>query len=596
MKSGLSPLAGLAVAVGVTVLVYWPGLNGPLILDDVANLDVLRRLDAQGALSLANVLAEKGALLDSRPVSFLSFLLNWRLTGDDVWSLKLTNLALHVVNGVLVYLLAGTLLRFSTHLPRDAIGWCAAMAAAFWLLTPVQVSSVLYVIQRMAGLACAFTLLGMLAWCQGRLQQARRPRLALALMGLALAACWPLAALSKQNGVLLAPLLLVTEWLIISPRSGPRSTVPARVLVFVVATPLVLAALRAGLDPGWILDGYAVRDFTLTERLLSQPRALFHQALNVLQLPGGTALGLFHDGFRVSHALFDPPFTAVALAGWAAVPLLAWRLRGTLAGLGLYGLVFFLAASALEAGPFALEIYFEHRSYLPSVGLALAVAVLAGAASRRLPRSGLIAGAAVVLLAGYTAVTAARVVDWTSWASIVEANARRHPDSVRAQTGVAVLAFRSRRLEAGLEALARVGRIGGERVRGGLALHALTGHCLAWVSPPPAALGTVAALSGVGDDPYTVGALRWYREVVTTTDCPGQDRHAVALTMSRLILSRPGPGPRRGNWILHDEAARLLAAAGEPSIARLHLSRALRFAPASVRPALVERRKRLHRH
>jgi len=587
MKSIRPFPVALVAALGVTLLVYWPGLNGPLVLDDVANLDVLRRLDSQNALSLTNILAEKGAALDARPVSFLSFLLNWHLAGDDVWALKLTNVLLHAFNGVLVYFLAHALLRLSARLSQDALPWCAALAAAFWLLTPVQVSTVLYVIQRMAALSCCFTLLGMLAWCHGRLLQSQRPRLGIALMAAAIVVCWPLASLSKQNGVLLVLLLLITEWLIIAPR-GERSPWPGRLLALLCVTFLLLAAARYWLDPGWILDGYLLRDFTLAERLLTQPRALLHQLLNVLQLPGGTALGLFHDDFAVSRTLVDPPTTLASLAFWLAVPIAAWRFRSTTAGLPLFGVAFFLAAHSLEAGPFALEIYFEHRSYLPSVGIAVAVAAMAGIAVNHVPRTWPVAVLAGLLLGGHATFTAARTIDWTSWKSIVEANARRHPGSVRAQTGLAVLAFQSGRLQEGLGALDRVRSEAGRGLRPALALHTLTGYCLSGVPPPQDVMHTTGDLETLDDAPYAVAALRWYREVITATSCPGQRPHDVALLLSRRVLSRPGAGLHRGNWLLHAETARILAAAGEPSVARLHLARARRFAPASARRELGE--------
>ena len=53
-----------------------------------------------------------------------------------------------------------------------------------------------------------------------------------------------------------------------------------------------------------------------------------HSVTNLLLLPGGTPFGLFHDDFPVSRGLLDPPTTVLAVAGWLAVVVLAWRLRG----------------------------------------------------------------------------------------------------------------------------------------------------------------------------------------------------------------------------------------------------------------------------
>jgi hypothetical protein len=133
----------------VTAAIYWPGLNGPLVLDDFENLEPFAGIQS-GALGWDEVLSANAIGLGGRPIAMISFAGNWLSSGGEVWSLKHTNLMLHLLCGTLLFWLAGRLLGE----PRSAVAaqrwWLALLVAALWLLSPMLVSTVLYIIQRMA--------------------------------------------------------------------------------------------------------------------------------------------------------------------------------------------------------------------------------------------------------------------------------------------------------------------------------------------------------------------------------------------------------------------------------------------------------------
>lgn len=586
--------AALAALLALCALLYWPGLNGPLILDDAVNLDILRLLDDARQLTLANVLAERGGVVGGRPLSWLTFVLNWRATPGDVWSFKLVNLILHLVNGVLVFGLARVLLTAAGVANPARSGACALAAAALWLLTPIQVSSVLYVVQRMTLLSALFSLLGLLLYCQGRLMATRRPCAGTVLVAVSLLVCWPLAVLAKQNGALLVLLLLATETLVLAP-ARPHPRWPLRLLAGVAAAVVAAGALRAALDPRWIMAGYDTRDFSLVERVLTQPRVLVDYLLNVAQLPGGSPLGLFHDDFPLSTGPLSPPATLPALAAWIAVPIAGWWLRGRPAGLPMFGLVFFAVAHSLEAGPFALEIYFEHRNYLPSVGIAIAAGAVLALLAPRMRWPVLLPAVACAILLWHGGVTFARVLAWTSWDGIIALNAAAHPASPRARAGAAIQAFTAGRLEEGLTHLQAVRRFGGPRMEPGVTFKTLAGHCLAARAPPPEVYAAVASPAPLVDHPYTLAALRWYRSLAAGGACTVVDTVQVAELVSRRVWDLPEPGPHAAAWVLHDEAARLLEHAGRPAAAAAHLHHAAARAPTSHRGGMMRRLERVER-
>ncbi|MEO9080180.1 MAG: hypothetical protein ABI268_12840, partial [Rhodanobacter sp.] len=197
----------LAVVLALTAAIYWQGLAGPLVFDDITNLSPIAAWMA-GKISLHSLVFENHSGLFGRPLSMASFALNAAITGPGVWGLKLGNLLLHLGNGLLVYALFVALLRSSgctrQPLPPTALRWLPVLAAALWLLHPLLVSTVLYTVQRMAMLSTSFMLLGMLIYVQARraLAEGRRPRAAFIRLLLGVGACTVLASLAKENGAL----------------------------------------------------------------------------------------------------------------------------------------------------------------------------------------------------------------------------------------------------------------------------------------------------------------------------------------------------------------------------------------------------------
>src|SRR5665213_3522880 len=107
--SRLVPLALLAT-FGLTVLVYWIGLHGPLVFDDAQNLAPINDW-LQGRVGWTSVVFGNTSGLFGRSLSMASFVLNVTLLGADTWGLKLGNLLIHLVNGALVYALFTGLIR-----------------------------------------------------------------------------------------------------------------------------------------------------------------------------------------------------------------------------------------------------------------------------------------------------------------------------------------------------------------------------------------------------------------------------------------------------------------------------------------------------
>src|SRR5690606_30500431 len=114
--------------------------------------------------------------------------------------------------------------------------------------------------------------------------------------------------------------------------------------------------------------------------------------------PNPPRMGIYTDDFAASTGILNPSTTLFAILFLLAITFAAWRWRNRLPAL-FFGWSFFLVAHSLEAGPIPLELYFEHRNYLPSVGIMLASLVLVVALGHRLSDLGIRAGRIGVVLA-----------------------------------------------------------------------------------------------------------------------------------------------------------------------------------------------------
>ena len=118
---------------------------------------------------------------------------------------------------------------------------------------------------------------------------------------------------------------------------------------------------------------YKIRDFTLTERVLTQFRVvLYYVTLLVWPLP--SRLNLDYD-FPTSHGILDPPTTLVSIlivAGLIGYGVWSGRKRPLLS----YFILWYFGNLVIESSIFPLEMVYEHRLYLPMVGPVVLFVVL----------------------------------------------------------------------------------------------------------------------------------------------------------------------------------------------------------------------------
>lgn len=433
----------LALVLGLTALAYAPGLRGEFLFDDRPNIVDNARLEIQdlGFHSLKRAALSMAAGPLMRPISMASFAANRYASGLDPYYFKLTNLLIHLCNGLGIFLLCSLLLtaysrRCQPDLSPNHMRWLSLAVAAAWLLHPMNLTSVLYVVQRMNSLSALFCIWGLVlyTWGRARLDSGGRTAIIASVVVFT-----PLALLSKENGALLPLLMLVVEFTLFNFETRePRSRKFLLVLFAIcVALPAVLALAYLALHPETVLAGYANRDFSLSERLLTEARVLWFYLFQTV-LPSTTQLGLFHDDIEISRSLLAPWTTLLSVMGILGLLTLSFLVRKR-APLVAFAVLFFLAGHSLESSVFSLEIAHEHRNYLPMFGVLLALFFYLTYPLSNLSTLRLRQAAAILLLVLLGSGSFVRARQWSDPLSFAQAEEEHHPRSVRAINGMGLI-------------------------------------------------------------------------------------------------------------------------------------------------------------
>jgi len=438
---------GFAIAIVLTALVYAPGLKGVYIFDDFPNIvdNVHLHVTSADWRTWMEAIWSSPSTDLHRPLASLSFAVNYFFGGIEPQPMKAVNIAIHLLNGALLLVLlrrvfalpsaareaSGTpdRLSFNAHLsPRDQA--LALLVTAAWLLHPINLTAVLYVVQRMESLAQIFVLCGLSFYVAARERQIGG-RTAGWTLWIGVPACMLLGVSSKESAALLPLYALVAELTIMA--HAPRSKRSTRELQLFFGVFLLLPAV---LGVAWMMPDivsaqrWATRPFTLQERLLSEPRVLVdYIRWIILPLPG--TFSLFRDDFAMSRSLLQPWTTIPAAAALVGMLAASWFLRRRRPLVAL-GLAWFLAAHVLTATVVPLELVFEHRNYFAAIGLLLAAIdlVLPKSTPDPLPivRRALLG--LFIIVCGVT--TLLRAVEWGNPVRLALSEAANHPTSPRA--------------------------------------------------------------------------------------------------------------------------------------------------------------------
>ena len=370
------PFAVLSLLV-MLLIIYGNSFFGEWHFDDYHNIVDNRNVHLQGLSwqeihkTFSGISDGSEGGLSTRPISYLSFGLNYLFGGTEVFGYHVVNFVIHFAAAVFLFLLICRTLRLP--LLRDRYGehayGIALLATFFWATSPLQVHAVTIVVQRMASLAGLGTVMALYFYVRARTAEEGKVRWGFALL---CAAASLLAFGSKENAAMLPISILLYDVVLVQGATRDNLSrllkyawIPLAVILFIAFS---FSEFLAG-----VFQTYEVRPFTLAERLLTAPRILiFYVSLLLYPIP--SRLALLHD-IDISRSLFDP---------WATIPAMLAVVLFCVAAVALARrkpllstcMLFFLLNHLIEGTVIPLELIYEHRNYIPSMLFFVPVAVL----------------------------------------------------------------------------------------------------------------------------------------------------------------------------------------------------------------------------
>jgi hypothetical protein len=368
-------LIAVGLIAGVAFVIYSNTFAVPFLFDDRPNITLNPNVQIKVLTwdRIENLI--KYSYRESiRVFAYFTFALNYYFGELDVFGYHLVNFIIHVFSGICLY----WFLYLTFNLPslREKYGALSYKVALFasliFVAHPIQTQSVTYIVQRMASMAGMFYLLTFVLYIQGRLSKGKA-RFFCFGGGVV---TYLLGVFSKENVAILPFFIALYEFYFF--QDFDLSPKGKKVLSVLIGALLVLGAFGLLL---WgrryiqvIIEGYQTRSFTMEERGLTQFRIVLYY-LSLLIYPHPSRLNLDYD-FPVSKSILDPATTLISMVvvlGLIGYSLWTAKKRPVLS----FCILWYFGNLVIESSIFPLEMVFEHRLYLPSIGPFILFALLA---------------------------------------------------------------------------------------------------------------------------------------------------------------------------------------------------------------------------
>jgi len=399
----------------------------------------------------------------TRSLGYFSFAANYRLHGLNVVGYHIFNLLIHILSGMLVFLIFHAILktdRFSSPggedppWPREMIPIASSL---LFVCHPIHTQAVTYLSQRFASLATFFYLLSLLLYIRSRSELPGRKRRGMYVAALVSAVA---AMLTKEFTFTLPFMITLYEVTFCKGnlRERIRLLAPFAVTLLIIPTLVFLQQANVNsLDSTMrAITAADVSKISRTDYLLTQFRVV---VLYIRLLFFPVNQNVDHD-VHVPHSVFEVPVFLSLLS------LLALFSAGVLLHFGAgrrreypelrlvsFGILWFFITLSVESSVIPLgELVAEYRMYLPSVGLIVAVVSLAFCAARRflnnrVSGSAVLYGVCIAIVIVLSAATYHRNSVWGSEISLWEDAARKSPQKIRPHQNLGTYYFMRGRLQ-----------------------------------------------------------------------------------------------------------------------------------------------------
>lgn len=455
----------------VGLIAYSNTFEVPFVFDD-ANSIVKNPV----ITSLDNFLSSSEGYTYSpgRVVGYFSFALNYRFGELEVAGYHAVNLAIHIINALLVYFLVSLTFRTpyfrawrigqsaksrehsgkyvidSSYAlsPAPYAQLIALFSALLFVSHPIQTQAVTYIVQRITSLATMFYLLSLVFYIRGRLASRLAGRLAGYVFSLASAVLamrtkeitftLPLViilyevfffkAALKKRLLFLAPVLLALIIILISVINSDRSlgellseldektraqAIGSRWVYFVTEIRVITTYIRLIFFP---INQNLAYDYPVYRSILSLE--VFPSFIFILSILGVAAYLFYRSQIASLSSRVSDTQPQVA-------PLMS--------RLVAFGIFWFFITLSIESSfiPIA-DVIVEHRVYLPSVGIFIAVAAgMTAVANYFSSKTTAVTAILAIIIIVFSAATYMRNNVWRSARELWEDTALKSPETIR---------------------------------------------------------------------------------------------------------------------------------------------------------------------
>jgi tetratricopeptide (TPR) repeat protein len=475
-KSGFfpKPVVHMLLVFVLGLLVYSNTFNAPLVFDDIDSYIVgnpiiknLRNFTDGSKIDTANKTIEKQ--FPNRIIGHLSFALNYAIHGVDVKGYHIINLAIHLINGLLVYLLVTMTFKtdffmFSVpedegHNLRNKNSLFALFCALVFISHPLQTQAVTYVSQRLTSLATLFYLLSLTLYIKSRLSESVRWRYAL-YFGSLLSAI--LSMKTKEISFTLPIIVALYEFIFFSGNIKKRVLYTAPLLLTMFIIPVTLITNDSGSFGNIVAS---INENSKETASIARTSYLFTQFVVIV-----TYIRLFfvpvNQNLDYDFKIYD---SFMALPVFLSFLLIAIMLSTSVFlyrrslnqhtkvrreyRLISFGILFFFITLSVESSIIPItDVIFEHRMYLPSVGLIIAVVVVIMAISRQVKvsvRTTIIIFSVVIMILSVLAFN--RNFTWGNEITLWGDTASKSPNKARPHYNLGLLYMNQKQYDKSIE-------------------------------------------------------------------------------------------------------------------------------------------------
>jgi tetratricopeptide (TPR) repeat protein len=427
------PLVHLLLIVFLGFLVYANTFDAPFTFDDRDN--IINNPLIKDVSNIPFLFSGGGGQWASRPLLHASAALNYHFGGLDTTGYHAVNIALHLINGVLLYLLVAMTGR---HLGYDekTVRATAVISSALFVLHPIQTEAVTNVVNRSVLFATTFYFSGIILFLKSVTSDKRQ---ALYIGGLFVVSLLGMG--SRENFATFPLMLLIYDLLFISKFRLREATRHYRAYLPVILSAAYLGYL-AGYNTYTKSAGFPGQGIPPLEYALTQFKVHWTY-LRLMALPANQNLDYDYPAART---LFELP-TLVSLLGYAALwgfGIVLARRRPVAAFSVLWFLVTLIPIAFMVTfmGLMLDDVIFEHRAYLPSAGIFTAVATGTILSVKSLNKNGLRIAAILTLCVVHAALasaTYARNGVWQSEMGLWEDVVKKSPGKARPHNNLGIL-------------------------------------------------------------------------------------------------------------------------------------------------------------